>query len=691
MFDLAQLAQHLEVGRLDKLEDAWLARLADRLDDLDFFVGVTEMLIGAGHRDRARFLLELLDEQLTDGQRWQLRLELLRRAGPSYLDPVLLHAAALATLREHYRGCPSLEGLIEKLGILRAVEDTPKTWGKVERLQNLMQFEEGAVVWMEGKGPGRVVEMNLELESCKVELQRHGAVRVGFAVAGKLLRTLPPSHIERRKLDDPDGLRALKEGSPSELLRVALESFDWQPTAGELRTTLAEIVSETEWSGWWNEARKNPQVVATGAGARQTYRWTASSDDAQDLVRHRFAQADALEKLAIFRNNADREAALVGEMIRTLSELAEESLTEHPELALSIWYALERADAKEELAWSPESVLQQSEDPANLLSTLSDRVIRERIYLVCLEARPDWPKVFRKAMAQEEDPRLLSLLATRLAERNPRGLSTVVSDILGHPRRHPAAFVWLAENCPSEGLLGDRNPLRVLRQILDALHQSEFSSYRGRILRTLEGQGAAVHLLANLTEDHALQAKKALVRAPLDERTRDGLIRFLHVRFPALDGDRKAPLYATAVAIENRRRELKLLLNQEIPANRKAIEEARALGDLRENFEYKAARQRHEYLNARVQKLQADLDRVRPLRSSPENITEARVGCSLDLRGPDGAHRQLTILGPWESDPDRGIVSYDSELGRQLLGKKPGDSVELEETTWQIGTIGRWS
>ena len=49
-----------------------------------------------------------------------------------------------------------------------------------------------------------------------------------------------------------------------------------------------------------------------------------------------------------------------------------------------------------------------------------------------------------------------------------------------------------------------------------------------------------------------------------------------------------------------------------------------------------------------------------------------RLGCRADLDGEDG-ERSLTILGPWESDPERSIISYESDLGRLLLGRQVGD------------------
>jgi transcription elongation GreA/GreB family factor len=123
----------------------------------------------------------------------------------------------------------------------------------------------------------------------------------------------------------------------------------------------------------------------------------------------------------------------------------------------------------------------------------------------------------------------------------------------------------------------------------------------------------------------------------------------------------------------------------DVPANRKAIEEARAMGDLRENFEYKSARQRHEYLNARAAALNAELARVRPIDPTGMDTSEVRIGTLLRLqgRGP----RTLTILGPWESKPEEDVISYESDFAKEILGKKVGDSLSLGGESWTIAKI----
>jgi len=109
------------------------------------------------------------------------------------------------------------------------------------------------------------------------------------------------------------------------------------------------------------------------------------------------------------------------------------------------------------------------------------------------------------------------------------------------------------------------------------------------------------------------------------------------------------------------------------------------MGDLRENFEYKSARQRHEYLNARATSLNSELQRVRLIEPGGMDTSEVRIGTRVHLKG--ARPRVVTILGPWESKPEEDVISYESDLAKDLIGRKPGDDVNLGGEGWTIERI----
>jgi len=688
---LRTFEEYRSQGDLASLDEDWLNHVESEPSDLDWFLGIAEGLAGAGEEDRARSLLELYDAELAGRDLWALRLEVLRRAGPLAVRPSRLQKEVVTTLEALWRDKPNLAPAIDFVGLRKNTEDPVRLWDKVTRLQSLLVFDVGEVVLMQGQGVGRVVEVNLPLESLKIDFEKRSGVTVGLRAAAKLLKPLPPGHLLRRKLEEPEVLERLRDEDPPGLLRALLETSDRPLTAGEIREALAGLVPESKWAGWWAAARRHPQVVAS-TGGRQAYRWEASEQGALSAVRRAFAHADARGKADLLRRHAERDPALAREMAGDLASIAGESAESDPGLALELWFGLERLGLLPAyLDELPEKLLGPDGDPRRLLASVVDRLLRERALAMLRERRDDWIAIWRDQMVREEEPRVLDLLFAGLREGDPDGAQRVVDDVLAQPRRAPATFAWLAERAAHDEELRGRSPLRLLQQLLAALADPEFARQRARLRPLADSGGTVPRLLASLEEDQAAAALESVRRVPgLEAYQRDALVAALELRFASVRAEKPAhhqPLYATAAAIAAQRAELKRLSEVDIPANRKAIAEARAHGDLRENFEYKAARERHEYLNARVAALHRDLGRARPIEFGKLDLGEVRIGARVVLDAPAGERRVYTVLGPWESRPEDNVLSYESDLGQRLLGLKPGDTVEIGGATLVVAAI----
>ena len=671
------------------LEDDWITEADRDPADADWFFGIAEGFIAAGESDRVRGLVELWDEQLRERRLWPLRLELLRRLGPLVHKPAKLHKEVVTTLEGIWGGRPNFAATLEWVGLRKVVEDAAKLWDRVNRLNSILLYDVGAVVAMKGQGVGRVVEINLTLETLKIDFEKKSGVTLGFRAAAKMLRLLEPGHLLRRKLEDPDGLARLRDERPAELLRAVLEAAEHPLTAGEIREALAGIVEESQWTSWWAAARRHPQVVAHGSG-RQSYGWEASASGALDSVRRSFARADSRKRIELFRRNYERDATLGRELAGDLASTASEATVTDPGLAWEIFFVLERSGLlPDSLAGLADRLVAPESDPRALLTGIADRLLRERALAMLRERRDDWPAIFRDHLAREEDPRVLSLLAAGLEEGDREGLDRTLDDVVAQPRRAPALFTWLAERAAHSESLRARAPMRLLQQLLAALGSDDFTTYRTRLKPLVDSGGTVPRLLVHLDETQAGAALELLRKTvALEPFEREALATTLRVRFPNLDEPQTAgPLYATPGAIAARHEELKRLAEVEIPANRKAIEEARAMGDLRENFEYKSARQRHEYLNARVAALHRDLSRARPIEHGEFDSSEVRIGSAVELEGEGSERRRYRILGPWDSRPEQGVISYESELGQKLLGRRAGDRVQVGDNEFRVAAI----
>jgi transcription elongation factor GreA len=135
----------------------------------------------------------------------------------------------------------------------------------------------------------------------------------------------------------------------------------------------------------------------------------------------------------------------------------------------------------------------------------------------------------------------------------------------------------------------------------------------------------------------------------------------------------------TRTGYEKLSAELRHLKTVERPRVIQAIEEARAHGDLSENAEYDAAKERQAFIEARVSELSYKLNSADVI--DPENLPKDKAvfASRVLLENTDtGEDVEYMLVGPEESDIEKGLISIASPLGRAIVGRKPGDEITLQ-------------
>ena len=134
----------------------------------------------------------------------------------------------------------------------------------------------------------------------------------------------------------------------------------------------------------------------------------------------------------------------------------------------------------------------------------------------------------------------------------------------------------------------------------------------------------------------------------------------------------------TREGYEALKKELENLKRVERPQNLQAIEEARAHGDLSENAEFAAAKDRQGFIEGRIGELGFKLANSDIINPDTLSKDKAVFGHRVLLENIDtGEDVEYQLVGPDESDIERGRISISSPLGRAILGKKPGDVLVL--------------
>ncbi|PZP43662.1 MAG: transcription elongation factor GreA [Azospirillum brasilense] len=134
----------------------------------------------------------------------------------------------------------------------------------------------------------------------------------------------------------------------------------------------------------------------------------------------------------------------------------------------------------------------------------------------------------------------------------------------------------------------------------------------------------------------------------------------------------------TAEGLSRLEEELKVLKSEERPAVIRAIAEARAHGDLSENAEYHAAREKQSFIEGRIAELESVVPSSEVIDVSKMTGEQVRFGAYVTILDEESEdEKTYRIVGQYEADMKKGSISISSPLARALLGKSIGDSVEV--------------
>ena len=210
-------------------------------------------------------------------------------------------------------------------------------------------------------------------------------------------------------------------------------------------------------------------------------------------------------------------------------------------------------------------------------------------------------------------------------------------------------------------------------------------------------------MLENSTADTARDlAQTLLLNQGFEDLTKKSILARIIKVFPSVQSlvatkssdSKEKRLLVSSWSLEARREELEDIVKNQLHASKLAIEAARELGDLRENSEYKMAREHDEVLSARRGQLERDIAGAEVFDFNSTPTDKVGIGSIVSLVTNKGEKLTCTILGAWDSDTAKNIFSYQTPLAQALLDHKVGDTVETNinghEMLWTIKSLARY-
>ena len=554
-------------------------------------------------------------------------------------------------------------------------------------------------------GFGRVAGWNLLLNQILIDFTGKKAHPMQLEYAAENLTLIPAEHFLARKASDLAATRKLAKDDPVALVRNILEGLDGQATAQQISDWMVpDLFTEAEWKRWWESARKQLKgsgVFSIPAKKTESIQIRAAGISHADELIDAFNQARqpkqqvvALEQIVKSHQHFKEPEKQLQPVIATIENVATRNQKLHPELAVEL--LLGRDDLLEHF---PQ--LKTTHIGLTLGKLIADEERRLTLILPKLPAAKEKRilQALPTALGDRWSARALQLmLAThgRMVAQIPHvfrdaGQHAELQEMLERTvREHSATsemLVWLcSERDNWRELIGPE----LLAAILSALEREQHSApgRASKLQRLLmDDRQLFQDMFGNADVGLARDALRRLQLSPLfDELTKRSLLARVVKVFPDLESmiagaqsrEKAAPLVVSWSSLEKRKAEYEELVKKKIPENTKEISLARSYGDLSENFEYKAAKQMQAVLVRRRSELEQALQNARGTAFENPDTSRVSIGTIVTVRDKGSKKQETyTILGAWDGDPDRHIISYQTAIGQALLGHRGGEVVAL--------------
>ncbi|RKX68730.1 hypothetical protein DRP43_05180, partial [candidate division TA06 bacterium] len=220
---------------------------------------------------------------------------------------------------------------------------------------------------------------------------------------------------------------------------------------------------------------------------------------------------------------------------------------------------------------------------------------------------------------------------------------------------------------------------KLLQKTRDIIRADDFKNYRTAVREIKESKRLKL-LLNQISKIENMPIElQSMLRAIITDQYPD---------IESTKYEESESFYTLANSYDKMMKQYKYIISVEIPKNSENIYEAASMGDLSENAEYRSAKDKQKLLASSLNTIRYELDRAIVIDLKDVNGDIVSFGTVVELK--DRINKRIVvykILGPWETDIQNNIISYKSEIGKELEGKKKGDTIQFRNDSYLIISI----
>lgn len=576
--------------------------------------------------------------------------------------------------------------------------------GKIgsKHVDALLTLTQGGYCSHKSWGFGRITTVDTVFCQFTIDFVGRPGHKMDLSFAAESLKSIPADHILAKKTADLSGLRQMAARDHLGVIKLVLNSYGGKATLDQIQKDLVPEVITEDWKKWLEVAKREMKkdghfIVPLKKTEPIVYQ--AQETTVQKRVMDKFKAAKGLkarlvEAAELLKNvdELDNKAATVGEAVVTLNTeitshqrtqpaLALEAVLLRDDLRKAAGLAATEGELTETALWNQGLKLGQ------LLDGMPSA--KHRRALDCFKEAT--PTLWHEAVIgtiNNVPAKLAGECAAMLMENGKLDLlRETLARLISQHQASSDLLLWLAKE--RSDTFADILGPEVFRAMVSAIERDIFNEKKSNKLRDFI---LADHdLLPELISSADIEVVKDLTRSlqlspSFDDMDRRSLLARIVKVFPIvkelITGEATKQDHSIIVSwesLERRRAEYDDLCKKRIPANSKDIALARSYGDLRENHEYKAAKEMQKVLMRRKSELEIQLNRARGTDFTDVRTDVVSIGTKVNVHDLNNKKPVVfKICGAWDSDPDNGVIAYLSPIGQALLNHPVGDEVEFE-------------
>jgi transcription elongation GreA/GreB family factor len=554
-------------------------------------------------------------------------------------------------------------------------------------------------------GFGQIKDWDAATDTVTIDFKAKKGHLMQFIYAAESLTPLVPEHLLVQKATSLDALKQKAQSDPVAVIKDGIHSLGAQATADGFQALLSpEVIYGADYKKWWDGAKralkKNGHFYVPGKkneALRELDAPSALGDSALENLR--LANGPKAVILALATLSKYWSEIKSDNVLKEVAELLDNTLAKVPksQLNLQVELALARDEffllAGREREVGQRAVIALAPQVAPALSNLLDALPGSRQPKLLEAFRvglPEaWPTLF-VSLIPRANGRVAEVITEAFQEAGREADIQAAVNRYIRERNITCDFLfWLCKNRPAV-----YSPLiepQLFMAILSVLEKDQFSEIKKgtKLYELVLGDKP---LIAAILKDAPVGDVRDITRAILlspvfEELDKRSLLAAIIKLYPEVQAmvvgtDKtaapEAKLIVSWPSLKRREAELEDLDRNQIPQNSKDIGIARGYGDLRENHEFKAAKEMQTILARRKAELDQMLSRAEGNDFANPDTSKVTLGTKVSLKdAATGDELSYTILGAWDSDLSRGIISYQTAVARALLNHVEGDTIEL--------------